>query len=226
MVHYILLSWLLYDPCKTSSTNLPLVKSLPTEQNSWVCSKTQRSNNFINYCQTSSTNLPLTKSLPTEQNIWVCSKTRRKNHFINYPHFALTSILHQLKLLLFLFSSYPISHFASPSTIATSGCQLVEMETWASHSFTVLVSNINLRPHVIVADCSACSSSQHRVHYHNHCYFDCLCRAMAYEGRHRRDKSRSHYSSLVHTALNSRSFLVGWRFFSPYAHPSQRITSR
>ena len=71
----------------------------------------------------------------------------------------------------------------------------------------------------IIPDCPAFSSSQHRINYHNCGYFDCLCRAVAFERRRKRDQGRFGCLSSVHTALNSRSGLVGWRFFSPYAHP-------
>ena len=63
--------------------------------------------------------------------------------------------------------------------------------------------------HFIVADCLVFSSSQHRGCHHNCGNFDCLCCAVAYEGRHRRDQGMSDYLLSVDTALNSRSFLVG-----------------
>ena len=39
--------------------------------------------------------------------------------------------------------------------------------------------------------------------------FDCLCRAVAYQERHRRDQSMSDYLLSVHIVRNSRFFLVG-----------------
>ena len=47
-VGYRLSSWLLYDPRNTNSTH-PLMKFLPTMQNSWFCSKNPRRNSFIKY---------------------------------------------------------------------------------------------------------------------------------------------------------------------------------
>ena len=61
----------------------------------------------------------------------------------------------------------------------------------------------------IIPDCPAFSSSQHRINYHNCGYFDCLCRAVAFERRRKRDQGRFGCLSSVHTALNSRSGLVG-----------------
>ena len=42
--------------------------------------------------------------------------------------------------------------------------------------------------HFIVADCPAFSSSEHPGCHHNRRYLKCLCRAVAYEGRNRRDQ--------------------------------------
>ena len=122
-------SWLFYEPRHTNSTHLLLMRYLPTTQNNRFCSKNPRANGFINYP------LPAMKFLPTMQNnrfIWI---NLRMNNFINYVHLAEKSILFQLKLLLFSFSPYPITHFASSSTTVPS--QLVEAETWVPHSFTV-----------------------------------------------------------------------------------------
>ena len=91
---------------------------------------------------TNSTHLLLMKCRSTMQSNWFCSKNPRGNGFINYPHLTVKSILNRRKLLLLSFSPYPISHFASSSTTATS--QLVEAEFWVSHSFTV--NNTILRP--------------------------------------------------------------------------------
>ena len=140
------------------------------------------------------------KFLPTMQNNRFCSKIRRRNSFIVYLHLAVKSILYQPKLLLFLFSSYLITHFASSSTTVPS--QLVETESWVPHFFTV--SN-TIPGRFIVADCPAFSSSQHSGCHHNSGNFDRLCRAVAYDGCHRRDQGMSDYLLSVHTSHNSWS---------------------
>ena len=84
---------------------------------------------------TNSTHLLLMRYLPTTQNNRFYSKNPRMSNVIKYLHLAVKSILYQQKLLLFSFSSYPITHFASSSTTVPS--QLVEAETWVPHSFTV-----------------------------------------------------------------------------------------
>ena len=100
---------------------------------------------------TSSTRLPLMIFLPTMQNNWLCSKNPRRNSF-NYLHLAVKSFLYRQNLLWFSSWPYPISHFASSSTTASS--QLIETESWVSHSFTVS-DTILLQGHFIVADCTA-----------------------------------------------------------------------
>ena len=83
--------------------------------------------------------------------------------------------------------------------------QLVEVESGFSHSFTV--SNTILRPLHYWQLMTARRSLLVSTISDNRGYFYCLCCVVAYEGRHRRNQSRSDYLSSVHAALNLRSFL-------------------
>ena len=152
-----------------------------------------------------STHFPLTKFLPKMQKNRFCSTNPRRNGFIDQPHLAVKFILYRLNLLFFLFWPYPISHFASfvhyyNVPIGRSGVRVLPFlhcEQYHSQATSLLA----------IDDCPAFSSSQHHICHHNRGYFYCLCCVVAYEGRHRRDPSRSDYLSSVHAALNLRSFL-------------------